>query len=141
MLDPEKDYPLAQKHPDWVMSPSGIPLNDITMDKALAGDIDANDLRIAPPTLRAQADIAEASGQPALAANLRRAAELTDIPNDKLLEVYNALRPHRATREELESLCNELETQYGARETVRFIRTAIPIYEAKLLFRRGNRST
>lgn len=141
MLDPEKDYPLAQKHPDWVTSPSGVPLNEITLDKALAGDIDANDLRIAPPTLRAQADIAEASGQPALAANLRRAAELTDIPNDKLLEVYTALRPHRATRDELEALCNELETQYGASETVRFIRTAIPIYEAKRLFKRGNRST
>ena len=141
MLDPEKDYPLAQKHPDWVMSPSGIPLNDITMDKALAGDIDANDLRIAPPTLRAQADISEASGQRALAANLRRAAELTDIPNDKLLEVYNALRPHRATREEVEALCDELEKRYGATETVRFIRTAIPVYEAKFLFRRGNRNT
>lgn len=141
MLDPEKDYPLAQKHPDWVTSPSGIPLNDITLDKALAGDIDANDLRIAPPTLRAQAEIAEASGQPALAANLRRAAELTEIPNDKLLEVYNALRPHRATRQELEALCDELESKYGATETVRFIQTALPIYDAKFLFRRGNKTT
>lgn len=137
MTDPRQDYPLAQKHPEWVVSPSGIPLQDITLEKVLAGEIDIDDLRITAETLRRQADIAEASGQGALAANLRRAAELTTIPNEKLLDVYNAMRPQRSTRQELETLCEELETGYGAHETAAFIRTAIPVYESKQLFRRN----
>jgi propanediol dehydratase small subunit len=136
MLDPEKDYPLAQKHPDWVTSPSGIPLRDITLDNVLSGKIAANDLRITPDTLRKQADIAAAAGQPALAANLRRAAELTGVPNGRILQVYNAMRPHRSTRQELETLCDELERDYGAEETAAFIRAVIPLYDARQLFRR-----
>lgn len=136
-MDPETDYPLAEKHPEWVASPSGVPLREITLEKAISGEIGGDDLRITAETLRRQADIAAAAGQPALAANLRRAAELTAIPNEKLLEVYNAMRPHRATKAELEALCDELETGYGARETAAFVRSAIPVYEAKRLFRRG----
>ena len=136
MTDPRDDYPLAEKHPDQVTSPSGIPLRDITLNRVLAGEIDNDDLRITADSLRKQADIAAASGQTALAANLRRAAELTAIPNEILLEVYNAMRPHRSTKQELETLCDTLQDTYGAEETVGFIRSAIPIYESKQLFRR-----
>ena len=136
MNDPRDDYPLAEKHPDQVTTPSGIPLTDITLDRVLAGDIGDDDLRITAESLRKQADIAAASGQSALAANLRRAAELTAIPNETLLEVYNAMRPHRSTKQELETLCNTLEITYGAEETAGFIRSAIPVYESKQLFRR-----
>ncbi|MBI4551321.1 MAG: diol dehydratase small subunit [Candidatus Latescibacteria bacterium] len=135
-VDPSRDYPLAEKHPDWVRAPSGLSFQEITLEKVLAGEVGVDDLRITAETLRRQADIAEASGYAALAANLRRAAELTTVPNERLLAVYNALRPHRATRQEVDTLCDELETLYGACETVAFIRTAIPVYEAKGLFRR-----
>ena len=43
MTDPRHDYPLAQKHPEWVVSPSGIPLQDITLEKVLTGEIDVDD--------------------------------------------------------------------------------------------------
>lgn len=134
-VDPSQDYPLAQRHPEWVTSPSGLPFQEITLKKVLAGEVSVDDLRITAETLRRQAEIAEATGRAALAANLRRAAELTTVPNERLLAVYNALRPRRATRQELEALCDELEATYGAAETVAFIRAAIPVYEAKGLFR------
>jgi len=136
VLDPQKDYPLSQKHPEWVSTPSGIPLNEVSLDRVVSGEIDAGDLRITPETLRRQADIAEAAGQRALAGNLRRAAELTGVPNEKILAVYNALRPHRATRQEVEALCTELEQVYHASETAAFIRSALPLYEEKHLFKR-----
>ena len=135
MNDPRDDYPLAEKHPDLVTTHSGVPLADITLERVLAGEVGNDDLRITADSLRKQADIAAASGQSALAANLRRAAELTAIPNGTLLEVYNAMRPHRSTKQELEMLCNTLENTYGAEETAGFIRSAIPVYESKQLFK------
>ncbi len=33
--------------------------------------------------------------------NFERAAELTAVPDDRILEIYNALRPYRSTKEEL----------------------------------------
>ncbi len=30
--------------------------------------------------------------------NFERAAELTAVPDDRILEIYNALRPYRSTR-------------------------------------------
>ncbi|MBT5876978.1 MAG: propanediol dehydratase small subunit PduE, partial [Candidatus Latescibacteria bacterium] len=33
MTAPIEDYPLAEKQPDQVKSPSGIPLNEITLER------------------------------------------------------------------------------------------------------------
>ena len=84
-----------------------------------------------PPT------IADTANRAALAENLRRAAELTCIPNEEILSMYNTLRPHRSTRKELEDLCYRLEKEYGALTTARFIRDAISVYDQKGLLRRG----
>jgi propanediol dehydratase small subunit len=75
----------------------------------MAGELAAADLRIHPDTLRHQADVAEGHGNPQLAANLRRAAELSALGDDELLAVYEALRPGRSTGEELEELAARLE--------------------------------
>ena len=40
-------------------------------------------------------------GREAFAGNLRRAAELISVPDERILEIYNALRPYRSTKEEL----------------------------------------
>ena len=136
MTAPIEDYPLAEKQPDQVKSPSGIPLNEITLERLLQGDIENDDLRITDESLRKQAEIAQASNQHALAANLRRAAELTVIPNDVLLDVYNAMRPHRSTEQELEALCCALLETYQATETAAFIRSAVSVYRNNQLFRR-----
>ena len=69
-----------------------------------------------------------------MAANLRRAAELTVIPHEKVLSVYEALRPYRVTYEQLLALADELEREYGAVENARFIREAAEAYKERGLF-------
>lgn len=88
-----KGYPLAEHHPDEVTTPTGQHLADITMEALLSGDITPDDLRITPDTLRAQADIAASARPRQLGDNFRRAAELTAVPDERILAMYNALRP------------------------------------------------
>ncbi|HUJ66406.1 MAG TPA: diol dehydratase small subunit, partial [Acidimicrobiales bacterium] len=73
-LSAERDYPLATKRPDLVQSASGLPLDEITLDKVVAGQIKFEDIKTRPETLEYQAQIAESAGRPNLATNLRRAA-------------------------------------------------------------------
>jgi propanediol dehydratase small subunit len=65
-------------------------------------------LRITPDTLIRQAEIAEQHANPQLGANLRRAAELTQLPDDEVLEIYDALRPGRSTSAQLVTLAASL---------------------------------
>ncbi len=64
-----------------------------------------------------------------LAANLRRAAELVAVPNDKLLEIYEALRPGRSTHDELLALSRWLAEVYGAAETAALVAEAAEAYQ------------
>ena len=66
------------------------------------------DLRIHPDTLEAQAVVAQQHGNPQLAENLRRAAELTALGDDEVLAIYDALRPGRSTPAELTGLAASL---------------------------------
>jgi len=111
-------------------------VREITLDGVLSGEISSADIRISPDALHNQSVIADQANRSALADNLRRAAELTNVPNEEILSIYNALRPHRSTRVELDEICNRLETEYGATTTAQFIRDAIIIYEQKGLIRR-----
>jgi propanediol dehydratase small subunit len=108
------DYPLSEKASASLRTPTGIAFNDITLDAVLEGRVGMADLRITAAALEAQAQVAEDAGRPQLAANLRRAAELVDVPEERILEIYNALRPGRSSREKLDQLASELETRYGA---------------------------
>ncbi|UCF02298.1 MAG: propanediol dehydratase small subunit PduE, partial [Deltaproteobacteria bacterium] len=65
------------------------------------------------------------------AANLRRAAELTRIPDERVLEIYNALRPYRSTKRELLDIAGELESQYQARVCAALVREAADEYERR----------
>lgn len=87
---------------------SGRPVSGLTLDAVRAGEVGLADLRIAPETLERQAVIAEHHGNPQLAANLRRAAELTLLPDDEVLAIYEALRPGRASAAELTALAGSL---------------------------------
>ena len=130
-LNAQHDYPLAQKRPDLAQSASGMKLEDITLEKVVAGQITFDDVRIRPETLEYQAQIAESVGRVRLAANLRRAAEMTRIPDGRLLEMYNALRPYRSTKEELLQMAAELETQYQAKVCGALVREAAEVYEKR----------
>jgi propanediol dehydratase small subunit len=130
-LDAKNDYPLAQKRPDLARSASGMKLEDITLEKVVAGQITFDDIRTRPETLEYQAQIAESVGRVRLAANLRRAAEMTGIPDARLLEMYNALRPYRSTKQELLQMAAELETEYQAKICGALVREAAEVYDKR----------
>ena len=119
-------YPLGRQR-DVVRTPGGLRLDELTLDdERVTGD----ELRATPETLRLQADVAEASGRAALAANLRRAAELATIPQDVVLRLYTALRPRRSTAADLEEWAVRLE-QSGAVQTAAFVREAAEVYATR----------
>lgn len=130
-LDPTTDYPLSVHRRDLLFTPNGKSIDDITIEAVVAGDIQATDLRITPDTLRLQAQISERVGRPQLGANLRRAAEMTAISDGRVLEIYNALRPNASTKAELESIAEELTTQYNATHLADLVREAADVYERR----------
>ena len=125
------EYPLMEHSGETLRAASGRAVDQITPEALDAGELTADDLRIRAETLRAQAEIAAAAGYPQLAAGLRRAAELTALPNEELLRAYEALRPGRATVVALRSLADRLEQEYGAVETAAFVREAAEVYAAR----------
>ena len=112
---------------------SALRLEDITLDALRDGQVAASDLTIRRQTLLDQAALADSRGYPQLARNFRRAAELTAIPNEVLIETYEKLRPYRATYYQLLALSQEIAARYDAPETGEYIRQAAEAYKAKEL--------
>jgi propanediol dehydratase small subunit len=118
------DYPLSQHVPHLLKTPSGIPFEEITLDSVMEGKVTMEDLRVTAEALELQAQVAAAAGRSQLAENLRRAAELVNVPQESILEVYNSLRPGRAGKAELLRLADEMERTYGAVRCAALIREA-----------------
>ena len=91
-----------------VRAKSGRPVGELTLEAVRRGEIGLEDLRIHPDTLERQAVVAQQHANPQLAQNLRRAAELTQLADDEVLAIYEALRPGRATSAELTALADSL---------------------------------
>lgn len=126
-----EDYPLYKKHPDNIRSNTGKKLSEITLQAVVDGKIEAADVRISPDTLAKHAQIAESIGRPQLAENFRRARELIAVPDARILEIYNALRPFRSTKTELLAIADELQTKYNAVICAGLIREAADVYEKR----------
>jgi propanediol dehydratase small subunit len=94
---------------------SGKAVESLTLEAVRAGEVGVADLRIHPGTLERQAVVAEEHGNPQLAENLRRAAELTRLPDEEVLAVYEALRPGRSTPAQLTALAASLAAHGLAR--------------------------
>jgi propanediol dehydratase small subunit len=135
-FDPKRDYPLASKRPDLLKTLSGKNFEDITLKNLISGKMDTQEIRISFETLELQAQIAEAHARPQLALNFRRAAELTRMPDEEVFRIYNALRPHRSTKEDLLMIAKEIEKKYQAKINSTFIRQAMKIYEKRDLLRK-----
>jgi propanediol dehydratase small subunit len=116
-------YPLYREARSRIALPSGRPIEDFTREHLQAGRLGAGDLGIHEETLREQARIAEEAGFAPLGRNLERAAELTRLPDAKILEIYEALR-RGERRAALEALAREIEVAYGASLTAAFLREA-----------------
>lgn len=125
------DYPLSSRRPELLRTPSGKTLDEITLEAVLDRRITADDLRITPDTLELQAQIAEQTERPQMAENLRRAGELTRVPDERLLEIYNSLRPGASSKEELLAIAQELEGQFEAPVNAALVREAADVYERR----------
>jgi propanediol dehydratase small subunit len=113
---------------------SGRAIADITLEAAVHGDLSPADLRVSPETLRHQADVAEAHGNPQLGENLRRAAELTALPDDDVLGIYEALRPGRSTAAVLEDVAARLDAE-DAPLCAALVREAAEVYARRGLLK------
>lgn len=130
-------YPVGEKQPDRVRTRSGRSWRDLNLDNLLAGHVTASDFGITAEGLRLQATIAERAGRVNLAKNLRRGAELVELPEDVLLEFYERLRPGRAqSADDLRAAANQLRDIFGAKETASLFEEAALVYERRGIFQR-----
>jgi len=112
---------------------TGRSLDELTMEAVLAGEVTTEDFGISAETLRCQAEAAEAAGYTQLGVNLRRAAELTHLSNDQVIEIYHTLR--RTTYRQLLALADQLESKHNAPLNAALIREAAEVYLARGLVR------
>lgn len=123
-----ESYPLSEKQPERLRTPSGRLFQDVTLEAVLEGKVTMSDLRVTAEALQLQAQLAAAADRPQLAENFRRAAELAEVPEETIMQIYNGLRPGRATQAELENLANSLERDFKAHRCARFVREAAVAY-------------
>lgn len=112
---------------------SGKKLAELRIDAVLRKELQLEDFRISPETLRRQAQTARKEGHPQLADNLLRAAEMTRLSNEQLLEIYSKLRPGRTTHAEMVAIADRLETEFDAPLTADFVREAAEVYRRRAL--------
>jgi len=110
-----------------VQALSGRPVEGLTVEAVRVGEIGLEDLRIHPETLERQAVVAAEHGNPQLAENLRRAAELTHLPDEEVLAIYEALRPGRSTAAQLTALAGSL-TGRGLPRCAALVAEAADVY-------------
>ena len=124
-------YPLSA-HMD-VRAKTGKKQSEITLEAVRRGEITPDDIKISKETLLLQAEAARENGRPHLGHNFERAAELTNIPDELLLEIYGKLRPHRSTKQELLQIADSLKSRYNAPLTAKLVADAAEVYEKRQL--------
>lgn len=109
-------------------------MNDITVANAVDGKLGLGDLRMSPAALAHQAAVAKEGGNPQLAENFLRAAELATIDDEQVMALYEALRPYRSTAAELEALRTSLVAA-GATRCAALVEQAAAVYARRGLLR------
>ena len=113
------------------------PLDSLTLEAVIDGEVEIEDFRITPQALLQQAEIARSVGRAALASNLERASEMTKIPQSEVMEVYELLRPGRAkSQKELLDVAQRIRSRYEAVLLAEFIQEAADFYHKRGLFRK-----
>jgi propanediol dehydratase small subunit len=124
-------YPLGENERNTITSKTGKRLDDITLDAVKAGAVTAEDIKISKEMLRRQGQVAMEADSAPMARNFERAAELVDVPDDVILNMYNMLRPNRATKAELLAMADELGTKYHAKTCAKLVLEAAEVYEKR----------
>ncbi len=127
----EADYPMLKKHGDMIKTPTGKSVSELTLENVLNENVTIKDVRISSEMLHAQAQIAESAGKKQIGENLKRAAELTQVPDDTIIKMYDMLRPNRSTKAQLEELANTLLNQYHAPMCAQLVQEAAAVYEKR----------
>ncbi|MEW9096887.1 MAG: diol dehydratase small subunit [Clostridiaceae bacterium] len=125
------DYPLIKNRKELLNTKTGKGIDEININNVMNGNITPEDIKITGEVLLCQAEIAESVGRYQFARNLKRAAELTAVPDERVLEIYNALRPYRSTKEELLNIALELEREYNAKLNAALVRHAAEVYDKR----------
>ncbi|MDA0307960.1 MAG: diol dehydratase small subunit [Proteobacteria bacterium] len=129
MSNNRKSYPLSENHADELRASNGFHLDDLTIENILNDKVTMADIQIAPETLSHQAEIAGAAKRYPLADNFWRAAEMTSLPNELIMEIYEMLRPGRALdRSSLDACAERLRNDFGAEKLALFLEEAAEIY-------------
>lgn len=105
-----------------------------TVENAVDGKLRLSDLRMDPAVLAHQAEVAKTGGNPQLAENFLRAAELAVMDDEEVMGLYEALRPHRSSAEQLETLRLSLEGR-GASRCAELVGQAAVVYARRGLLR------
>ena len=129
-------YPLGEKHSASIKSKSGKSLDEINIEGIMNGDVTSEDIKISKEVLILQAEVARADGKIQMAKNFIRSAELIEVPDDKVLEIYNMLRPHRSTQQELEDLAKLLINDYDATMCSDLVLETLKVYKKRDLLKR-----
>ena len=125
------DYPLSKNKRELLNTPTGVNIDSITFENIMNGTVKGEDCRISKESLLMQASIAKETGNRHLAENFKRASEMVAIESDRIIEIYNALRPYRSTEEELQAIADELEEKYNASTTAAFVRQAAEVLKQR----------
>ena len=133
----QKDYPIAETQPSKVKGKRGIALSELTMDAVLEGRVALEDLQITPEALLKQAEIAKSVGRATLSGNFERAAEMSQLPNSEVMEIYELLRPGRAgSKSTLLEAAQKIRSRYSAEGLAEFIEEAAEFYDKRGLFKK-----
>ena len=124
-------YPLGKNEADTITSKTGKKLSQITLDEVKKGNLNAEDIKISAEMLKRQGAVAAEADNPQMEANFERAAELVNVPDDVILNMYNKLRPNRATKTELVLMAKELLEKYQAPHCVKLVLEAAEVYEKR----------
>ena len=133
----QRDFPIAETRPSKVKGKRGMALSELTIDAVLEGTVDLEDLQITPEALLQQAEIAKSVGRKTLSENFERAAEMNNLPNSEVMEIYELLRPGRTeTMSALLEAAKKIRNEYQAEKLAKFIEEAAEFYEKRGLFKK-----
>lgn len=131
----EADFPLYEKHQADIKTSTGKKMKEFTIEAVLNGQLTSEDCRISAEILEAHAQIEDSAGNCQIAETLRKSAEMTRIPDERIMEIYNTLRPRCSTKEALILIAEELDNKYNAPRNAAFVRDAIKVYEKRNMFK------
>ena len=132
-----QDFPIAETRPSKVKGKRGMALSELTIEAVLEGNVDLDDLQITPEALLQQAEIAKSVGRKTLSENFERAAEMNNLPNSEVMEIYELLRPGRTeSMSTLLDAAKKIRTEYQAEKLAKFIEEAAEFYDKRGLFKK-----